>query len=1103
MKKINSIIIVCAVLLWAANGVSASTVFSANRTGGLYGFDSDLTGMTELAAGYSGVEKDLAFGNNGIYFSNGQYLFLCNKSGSILASTFASAFNTVDVGPDGFVYTATPYSMGGGLYRFNADLAGGFTQLFVGFGGEDKDLAVSSDYIYFTNEDIVVQCNLSGGMLGYTFDGNFNSVAVGPDGYVYTANSTGVYRFNADLSGFTTLVSGLGGEKKDLAVTKDSIFVANGSSVYKFDLNGSFLAYTSNGGFNTVAVMPELDLILGDADGDGIVSTKDYICVQSHFGETYYPGMPGDANGDGVVDALDFDCVKDNYLGPAEDFSFMVPEPTTALLLLLGGLISLRRRRKLQNQKAKSIGGSAKPAGLTRLGQTRTAVLFVALLIVSSLVSAAGPDLDKGHRILLERGLQINALVFVPETGYFDTARWAESNFTTIDLWNYPIQTTLMPSPSEMPQWSRVLMNRATDILPYEYYYASNLVRLQIGDEQDLNDPTIVASIASDTAALRELFPNVILHTNQWGSYQSASSLRYYMQQVQPDMLMFDTYPFLGNLEGGSPTIFYRDMEKYRKLSLAGNDGTGARPIPFAAYMQTQASQAATNGHVVSESEIRLNNFAAWAFGCKMVSGFVYDNPQHDPNVLPAMFTGNGTASPTPQFNYVAETNRQSRNLGDSLVRLVNTDARMKMGQHKWYTLNLNNTLPSGVSSWDSSADPYMTNITATNLGSTNDGLRGDVVVGYFKPLDAAFTNAGHADDVYFMVVNGLSDETGSAYDCRQLIRLDFDFGSSGIDSLLRLSRDTGEVEAVSLIHDGGSIYHLNLTIDGGTGDLFKYDNGGDFVTSRSPEVHYTFKEAAPGNWEVLVDVTGETAGLSGYDIWVDDVTPGTVSFAENTLGIGAAGFLSENLLQKDEGGNFNFGNRQDADMAIEGIGMVAVDESGVVLDAQALLGILSTETGLGEDNFRVIAAGLLDFAGDDYLDAEGIIPTIEVVPYEGPVYIPGDANHDGVVSAGDYASVQANFGNVGVGILGDANGDGVVSAGDYASVQANFGNTSGSAITPEPATVSLLVLGGTMLFRRKNNTKPLAINRQFKIAGTEPLVSEVNLFMIPARYSD
>ena len=86
-----------------------------------------------------------------------------------------------------------------------------------------------------------------------------------------------------------------------------------------------------------------------------------------------------------------------------------------------------------------------------------------------------------------------------------------------------------------------------------------------------------------------------------------------------------------------------------------------------------------------------------------------------------------------------------------------------------------------------------------------------------------------------------------------------------------------------------------------------------------------------------------------------------------------------------------------------------------------------------------------------------------------GPVLLEGDANRDGVVSAGDYASVQSSFGNTGEpGILGDANLDGVVSAGDYASVQANFGATLPTGIVPEPMTVALLAVGGTVLFRRK-----------------------------------
>ena len=58
-----------------------------------------------------------------------------------------------------------------------------------------------------------------------------------------------------------------------------------------------------------------------------------------------------------------------------------------------------------------------------------------------------------------------------------------------------------------------------------------------------------------------------------------------------------------------------------------------------------------------------------------------------------------------------------------------------------------------------------------------------------------------------------------------------------------------------------------------------------------SSTAHYTFDETSPGNWEVYIDVTGDTSGLSAYEVWVD-VVPGTVSYVENTLATGTTGFM-------------------------------------------------------------------------------------------------------------------------------------------------------------------------------------------------------------------
>ena len=54
-------------------------------------------------------------------------------------------------------------------------------------------------------------------------------------------------------------------------------------------------------------------------------------------------------------------------------------------------------------------------------------------------------SLDRGHRVLLDRGLQLQALVFVTESGMdFNVSRWAESNFTTPDLGIGPYDPFLM-----------------------------------------------------------------------------------------------------------------------------------------------------------------------------------------------------------------------------------------------------------------------------------------------------------------------------------------------------------------------------------------------------------------------------------------------------------------------------------------------------------------------------------------------------------------------------------------------------------------------------------------------------------------------------------
>ena len=443
-------------------------------------------------------------------------------------------------------------------------------------------------------------------------------------------------------------------------------------------------------------------------------------------------------------------------------------------------------------------------------------------------------SISRGNQIFLDTGLQVTAISFAPEAGMYNHARWLKSNFTAINWWGAYYPGGRFPDLPVTQKWTRVI--GPGDIIatepwqPWEWSYVPYCYRLQLFDEQDITDQANIDQAKILIERYTSLYPYMLIHTNQFGPQFNTGQIRNFMQQAKPDMLMFDTYPFSGGLDGGSPTIFYRDMQKFRIVGMEGHDGTGMEPIPTGLYLQTCPSTA---GHWPTESEIRLNQFASWAFGYKLLEAFIYDKPTHttSPIVQTVLFTGYGHENPTPQFYYIKETTRQSLNLSDSLVRLQTTGLGMIMGRHDGWLTTHGNTLPAGVSSWNSSMDPYITSISATNIGSRNDGLRGDVIVGYFRPLDPSLVEPGHEDDLYFMLVNGLADENGTASECSQSIVVNFDFAGSDVVGLLRKNRDTGVVEQATLTHNGDLQYSLTTILPGGTGDLYKFDNGSQFVS--------------------------------------------------------------------------------------------------------------------------------------------------------------------------------------------------------------------------------------------------------------------------------
>jgi hypothetical protein len=423
------------------------------------------------------------------------------------------------------------------------------------------------------------------------------------------------------------------------------------------------------------------------------------------------------------------------------------------------------------------------------------------------------PALSKAERIFIERGLQIHGLGF--EDSPFSVATLKGANFTGVN-WGWKPKPDAMGKPPGEVYWNYwTSSENETSLAPESQPYAAKLVALQLRDEQDMNNPDGRAAAARWFEIARKNFPNTILYTNQYGSHQFTSeNMLKYWEACKPDMLSFDTYPML---EGADNWMaFYGDAQRYRKLAL----GWG---VPCAMWIQTFHGE--NRYRDPSESEMRLNQFAAWTFGYKMVTAFTYNAGSSN------LFKGPGDRNPKPAYGQIRKLNRESLNLGPALVRLKSVDVRFVRGQHREGGKTVDNPLPVDVQAWQYNVnDPFIRGFTVENIGTKNDKLKGDLVIGWFKPLEMP-AGAEPNREIYFMITNGLCDRTAIAAGCRQRITVNLHFLDTGITSLQRLSRLTGKVEQVELKPVGEAGRHLlTFELDGGTGDLFKFNTGSAFV---------------------------------------------------------------------------------------------------------------------------------------------------------------------------------------------------------------------------------------------------------------------------------
>ena len=370
--------------------------------------------------------------------------------------------------------------------------------------------------------------------------------------------------------------------------------------------------------------------------------------------------------------------------------------------------------------------------------------------------------------------------------------------------WNRTASQASMASDAGLP-W-HALTNQTEDGLTDSVISKINQIAAVPGGNgwlvEDEPDVSIFPQVAEVADYLKQNFPDMLVHTNSkyssnWDAYLTAM-----VDTIDPDLLMYDDYPFKAN--GSTSRKMFKHMMAHRNKALEVG-------IPYWAFIQTFQDDGR---RMPSESDVRMHVYSHLTAGFTGLSYFAYHflDIEHDVGLASALLDQND--QPTPAYFHVAGVNPEIDNLGQSLRFLTSTDVRFVPGRSEVFGIPFEHSAPEGLSKWSQAAggDALITNVDVDHLVPESFGSDKDGLIGFF---------VGDAGQRYFMLTNLWHAANTSANDTGLTFAVDFD---DNVDELLVLNRSTGEQEAVPLVD-----HRLTVALPGGTGNLYKY-NTGDFV---------------------------------------------------------------------------------------------------------------------------------------------------------------------------------------------------------------------------------------------------------------------------------
>ncbi len=131
------------------------------------------------------------------------------------------------------------------------------------------------------------------------------------------------------------------GSPVELGGSGDNVLLLSGAPIYVKVAEGDLASLE--------AQLLGLSISSGDVNSDGFVNIRDVTTIIGNLGMLGPTYQDGDLAGDNDVDVGDLDIVKANWgfgFGGSEPPPEGIPEPATLGLLLVSGLIVLRRKQR-------------------------------------------------------------------------------------------------------------------------------------------------------------------------------------------------------------------------------------------------------------------------------------------------------------------------------------------------------------------------------------------------------------------------------------------------------------------------------------------------------------------------------------------------------------------------------------------------------------------------------------------------------------------------------------------------------------------------------------------------------------------------------------